>query len=54
MPSNFILSRGEADDGLPRRLGWFPCAKETIISFTAPSKMKFEGIVGDQNLLEHG
>ena len=27
-------------------------ARKTIISFTAPSKMKFEGIVGDQNLLE--
>jgi glyoxylase-like metal-dependent hydrolase (beta-lactamase superfamily II) len=26
--------------------------KKTIIGFTAPNKMKFEGVVGDQNLLE--
>jgi glyoxylase-like metal-dependent hydrolase (beta-lactamase superfamily II) len=26
--------------------------KKTIISFTAPNKMKFEGVAGDQNLLE--
>ena len=27
-------------------------AKKTIITFTAPNKMKFEGTVGDQNLVE--
>ena len=27
-------------------------AKKTVITFTAPNKMKFEGIAGDQNLLE--
>lgn len=27
-------------------------AKKIVISFTAPNKMKFEGIAGDQNLLE--
>jgi len=27
-------------------------AKKTIVTFTAPNKMKFEGIVGEQNLVE--
>jgi hypothetical protein len=27
-------------------------SKKTIITFTAPNKMKFEGVAGDQNLLE--
>jgi len=27
-------------------------AKKTIVAFTAPNKMKFEGVVGDQNLVE--
>jgi glyoxylase-like metal-dependent hydrolase (beta-lactamase superfamily II) len=27
-------------------------AKKTIVTFTAPNKMKFEGVIGDQNLVE--
>src|SRR5258705_10514908 len=27
-------------------------AKKTIVTFTAPNKMKFEGTIGDQNLVE--
>ena len=27
-------------------------ARKTIVTFTAPNKMKFEGVVGDQNLVE--
>src|SRR5258705_4522859 len=27
-------------------------AKKTMVAFTAPNKMKFEGVVGDQNLVE--
>jgi len=27
-------------------------AKKTIVTFTAPNKMKFEGVIGDQSLVE--
>jgi glyoxylase-like metal-dependent hydrolase (beta-lactamase superfamily II) len=27
-------------------------ARKTIVTFTAPNKMKFEGVIGDQNLVE--
>ena len=27
-------------------------AKKTIVTFTAPNKMKFEGVISDQNLVE--
>ena len=52
MPQGFI--KAALANNATARTETIRGARKTIISFTAPSKMKFEGIVGDQNLLEHG
>jgi glyoxylase-like metal-dependent hydrolase (beta-lactamase superfamily II) len=49
-PQGFI--KAAMANGATARTDTIRGAKKTIVSFTAPNKMKFEGVIGDQSLVE--
>ena len=49
-PQGFV--KAAMANGATARTETIRGAKKTIVSFTGPNKMKFEGVIGDQNLVE--
>jgi glyoxylase-like metal-dependent hydrolase (beta-lactamase superfamily II) len=49
-PQGFV--KAALANGATARTETIRGAKKTIVSFTGPNKMKFEGVIGDQNLVE--